>query len=549
MPTVSAHVATALSRHIDQVFGLMGNGNAYFLDALLRDTDTAYTAVRHEVGAVVAADAHFRVSGRIAAATTTYGAGFTNTLTALAESAQARIPLVLVVGDQPTHGPRPWDVDQIALASAVGVRTYTVGRLDAAATTVIAIEHALANRTPVVLAIPYDTPTLDAGPLGDVPSPRLPQPIAPSADARAAIRRAARSLVEAERPVLLAGRGAWLSGAGEALGRLADATGAVTATTALGRGVFPDEAHDLGVTGGFGAPGAMELLHTADVVIAIGASLSPFTMRFGDLLAPEARLIQVDIAPTATHPRVGEYIRGDARTVAKLLADDVAALAARPAAWRDELDMAALRRQVVEGEFAPDGRLDPRAAAARIGELLPEDRVVVSDGGHFIAWANMFWPVASPGRMIMIGTAFQSIGLGWPSVAGAAQADPDATVVLTTGDGGGLMALADLETAVRCAGGRGLAVVWNDAAYGAEVNLYGLKGLHEGPMRIPQVDFAALGRAAGAEGVVVERLADLDRLATWAAEPATTRPFLVLDLRISGDVIAPYQHEVIRFNS
>lgn len=548
MPSVSAHVAAALSRHIDQVFGLMGNGNAYFLDALLRDTGTTYTAVRHEAGAVVAADAHFRVSGRIAAASTTYGAGFTNTLTALAESAQARIPLVLVVGDQPTAGPRPWDVDQIALASAVGVRTYTVGRLDAAATTVIAIEHALANRTPVVLALPYDTPMLEAGPVPDLPEPRLPRPIAPTPDGRAAIRRAALALADAERPVLLAGRGAWLAGAGDALGRLADAAGAVTATTALGRGVFPDHAHDLGVTGGFGAPAAMELIRTADVVVAIGASLSPFTMRFGELLAPEARLIQVDIAPTATHPRVGEYVRGDARVVTELLADEVAAAHAT-ATWRDGLDVAALRRQVVEGEFAPDGRLDPRAAAARIGELLPENRVVVSDGGHFIAWANMFWPVASPGRMIMIGTAFQSIGLGWPSVAGAAQADPDAAIVLTTGDGGGLMALADLETAVRSAAGRGLAVVWNDAAYGAEVNLYGLKGLHEGPMRIPQVDFAALGRAAGAEGVVVERLADLDRLAAWAAEPVATRPFLVLDLRISGSVIAPYQHEVIRFNS
>jgi thiamine pyrophosphate-dependent acetolactate synthase large subunit-like protein len=293
----------------------------------------------------------------------------------------------------------------------------------------------------------------------------------------------------------------------------------------------------------------MDLIHGADVVVAIGASLSPFTMRFGELLTPEARLIQVDIAPTATHPRVGEYIRGDARAVAELLADDVARLRTARGSWRDSVDAAPLRRQVVEGEFAPDGRLDPRAAAARIGELLPADRIVVSDGGHFIAWANMFWDVASPGRMVMVGTAFQSIGLGWPSVAGAVQADPEATVVLTTGDGGGLMALADLETAVRAARGRGIAVVWNDAAYSAEVNLYGLKGLHEGPMRIPQVDFAALGRAAGAEGVVVERLADLERLATWAAEPVATRPFLLLDLRISGDVIAPYQHEVIRVNS
>jgi len=134
-------------------------------------------------------------------------------------------------------------------------------------------------------------------------------------------------------------------------------------------------------------------------------------------------------------------------------------------------------------------------------------------------------------------------------VAGAVHARPEATVVLTTGDGGGLMALADLETAVRVARGRGLAVVWNDAAYGAEVNLYGLKGLAEEPMLIPEVDFARLAAGVGAEGVVVRRLDDLDRLASWAAEPADERPFLVLDCRVSGTVIAPYQHEVIRVNS
>jgi len=121
--------------------------------------------------------------------------------------------------------------------------------------------------------------------------------------------------------------------------------------------------------------------------------------------------------------------------------------------------------------------------------------------------------------------------------------------VLTTGDGGGLMALADLESAVRVAGGRGLTVVWNDAAYGAEVNLYGLKGLAQGPMRIPEVDFAALGAAVGAQGVVVRTLADLAALAEWAARPADERPFLLLDLRISGAVIAPYQEEIIRVNS
>lgn len=549
MPTVSAHVALTLAQHIDSVFGVMGNGNAYFLDAIETQTDASFTAVRHEQGAVVAADAHFRASGRIAAGTSTYGAGFTNTLTALAEAVQAHVPLVLVVGDEPTSGPRPWDVDQIALASAVGARTYTVGRADAAATTIIAIEHALTYRVPVVLAIPYDVAALEAGDVPAAPSPRVPAPLAPRGEfADGMLDEIADALRTAQRPFLLAGRGAWLSGAGAALGELAAATGALTASSALGRGIFPDTQYDLGVTGGFGADGAMDLVRTADVAVVFGASLNQFTMRFGELFAPGTRVFQVDITPAATHAHVGGFVRADARLAAEALVSRLGdAVPSSP--WRETVDVAAARAYDAGDDLAADGRLDPRSAARRMAELLPEDRVVVSDGGHFIGWANMYWPVAAPDRMMMIGTAFQSIGQGWPSVVGAALARRESTVVLTSGDGGGLMAIADLESAVRAAGGRGMAVVWNDAAYGAEVNLYGLKGLAEGPMRIPEVDFAAFGAAVGAEGVVVRTLADLDRLESWTAEDPSTRRFLLLDLRISGDVIAPYQQEIIRVNS
>ncbi|BDZ53842.1 acetolactate synthase I/II/III large subunit [Agromyces marinus] len=526
----------------------MGNGNAWFLDSLERDTDAAFTAVRHEAGGVVAADAHFRASGRVAAATATYGAGFTNTLTALAEAVQAAVPLVLVVGDEPTSGPRPWGVDQVALASAVGARTYTVGRTDAAATTVIAVEHALAYRVPTVLAIPYDVATAEAGPVPGVAEPRLPGALGPRGEfAAGAIATLAGRLAGASRPLLVAGRGAWLADAGGVLGELAAATGAVTASTALGRGIFPDDRYDLGVAGGFGAEGAMSLVREADVAVVFGASLNQFTMRCGDLFAPGTFIAQVDVAPAATHPHVGAYVRGDAALVGRALVAELGSLGAASSGWRESIELAPLRaHDPGVGVVPEDGRLDPRSVAARLAELLPEDRVVVSDGGHFIGWANMYWPVASPDRMVMVGTAFQSIGLGFPSVPGAAAANPDATIVLTTGDGGGLMAIADLESAVRTAAGRGIAVVWNDAAYGAEVHVYGRQGVAESPMRIPGVDFARLADAVGAEGVVVRRLDDLERLASWSAEPVGGRRFLLLDCRISDRVVAPYQDEILR---
>jgi acetolactate synthase I/II/III large subunit len=545
--TVSAHLAHALAARVTDAFGVMGNGNAYLLDALDR-TSVRFTAVRHEAGAVVAADAYFRAGGGLAIATTTYGAGFTNTITALAESAQARIPLLLVVGDAPTTGTRPWDVDQRAIAAAVGVPTITVGRTDAALLALEAIELALAERGPVVLAIPYDLAHAEAGELPELRAPVSPRVVEADTAAGAALAGIARRLAHAQRPILLAGRGAWLAGAGEALGRLARVTGAVTASSALGRGMFPDALYDLGVTGGFGAQGAMDLIHASDFAVVFGASLSQFTMKFGALFGADTTVVQLDVSDGATNPRVDKFVRVDARVGAELLADELERTSAVSSRWRERVDFASLRTLEPGDGIADDGRLDPRSVAARIGELLPEDRVVVSDGGHFIGWANTHWPVAEPDRMVMVGTAYQSIGLGFPSVVGAALARPESIVVLTTGDGGGLMALADLESAIRVAGGRGMAVVWNDTAYGAELNLFGLKGLAEAPMRIPQVDFAGLAEALGAEGVPVDELGALKRLGEWALEPVSSRRFLLLDCRVSPHVIAPYQREIIELN-
>ena len=98
---VSDVVAEVCARHTEVVFGLMGNGNAFFTSNLTA-RGLPYISARHEAGTVAMADAYYRASGKIAVATVTYGAGFTNSLTALTEAAKARIPMVLVVGEAPT---------------------------------------------------------------------------------------------------------------------------------------------------------------------------------------------------------------------------------------------------------------------------------------------------------------------------------------------------------------------------------------------------------------------------------------------------------------
>ena len=552
--TLTGVLAAALAEHAAHTFGLMGNGNAHLIDALGK-LRVPFTAVRHEAATVASADAFWRVSGDLAIATTTYGAGFTNTLTALAEAAQARTPMLVVVGDAPETGQRPWDVDQERLASAVGVRQWTLTTSGVQDTVAEAAAYAVHARTPVIIAIPYDlvsVPVVELEPVTDLPTVDHAAPAVPTIES---LREAAQLILTAKRPVILAGRGAHLARAGQALDTLHDLLGGATASTALCRGIFTDTRTHLGVTGGFGHEAAMQLIETCDVAIVVGAGLNQFTMRFGDLFGEGTRIIRIDTEPTPPPKSNREVtqlmLQGDARETVLALTDqlhDPEALITRHSqAFTDEvisLDTTPVNPAKADG-ICEDDRLDPRSVASRIAELLPKNVYVTQDGGHFLAWSNMFFDISSPERMTMVGTAYQTIGLGFGTVPGVAAAVPDETIVLSTGDGGGLMALADLESAIRTAKSL-VIVVWNDAAYGAEVHLYGVMGLDQEPMHIPDANFAGIAEALGAHSVRVNTLEDLDALKRW--REAGAQGTILLDCRISHTVVAPYQREVQRAN-
>lgn len=549
--TVSGRVAQVLSSYLTDVFGVMGNGNVYFLDAAEK-VGLRFTAVRHEGAAIAAADAYYRASGRLAAGTTTYGPGYTNALTALAEAVQAQIPVVLVTGDAPSSGARPWDVDQSAIAAGLGAATFTVTRDAAGSIAQEAVQYALARRTAVVIAIPHDLAGLEAA------EEELPAPPAAAVPdtVDGGLGRAAELLAGAKRPLILAGRGAHLAGAGPELRELADRLGTLTAGTALALNLLQGEGY-LGVAGGFGTDTAAGLMGEADVVLVAGASLSPFTMRFGHLIGPDATVIQIDTALEPTHPRVDLFVSADAKAAAGRilrLLDNAAPSAASPSAaspsgagapeaWRAEA-----HKRLAEGPChhpgtteTPDGRLDPRALATALDAVLPERRTVVQDGGHFLGWAPMYWHIPRPQDLVMVGTAYQAIGLGLASAVGAARAvDDGATLVLAAGDGGFLMGLSDLESLVGAARSA-VVVIYNDAAYGAEIHQYGSKGLTEKPMLIPEVDFSGIARALGAESAIIRSLADLSALTAWI--DAGARGTFVADCRITSTVRAPWLSE------
>ena len=189
---------------------------------------------------------------------------------------------------------------------------------------------------------------------------------------------------------------------------------------------------------------------------------------------------------------------------------------------------------------AADGRLDPRSAMIKLNEILPKNRQVISDGGHFIGWASYYFELPEPDSLILVGTHFQSIGLGFPSAPGALRARPGVTSVLVIGDGGGTMGLADLDSVVRTADSA-VVLVFNDACYGAEIHQYGSQGLDETIMNIEQIDFAKLGDGFGAQGVVVEELGQLDQVQDWVEAGARGTG---IDLR-PHDRRRPYIEEII----
>ncbi|MGP5690263.1 thiamine pyrophosphate-binding protein [Glutamicibacter ardleyensis] len=539
MSSVSAAIAHALKPIAPQIFGLMGNGNAHFLDAAVR-AGFDYTAVRHESATVSAADAYFRISNRLAIASTTYGAGYSNAVTALAEAAAARTPLLLVTGDAPTTGLRAWDIDQAAIDAGVRAVRYVVDRHTPGATALKAAAHALREQIPVVLAIPYDLATVSSleGELPDFASLRSTPP-APELNV-SQISAITDILAGAQRPHILYGRGA-IEAAAE-ITELAKCLGATTSGTLLARDLL-DYPYDLGITGGFSTERNAQIIAQSDAVLVLGAGLNQFTMRFGELINAQAKVVQIDLAATATNSRVDYFATGDIRAAIRGLLD---CYDGQKSAWASSVDLSLVRARPLGDELAADGLLDPRRVASELEKILPPNRVLVQDGGHFIGWGPMYWSTTGARSLTCVGTAYQSIGLGIASMVGAGVAAEGRTVVLAAGDGGFLMGLADLESIVRTISS-GVIVIYNDSAYGAEVHQYGSIGLHEDPMLIPTVDFAALASAVGATGIRVQSVADLAKVQQWVQHGS--KGICLVDARISPNVRAPYMEEVLEANA
>jgi thiamine pyrophosphate-dependent acetolactate synthase large subunit-like protein len=539
-------VARCLHRAgVETFFGVVGSGNFTFTTSL-HALGARFVAARHENGAVCMADAHARVSGALGCVSVHQGPGLTNAMTGLTEAAKARTPLILVAADTPAGAVRSnFYVDQDRLAEAVGAVPVRVNRPSSAfEDTERAIRVARAERRAVLLNVPLDVANQET----DWDEWTAPMPfgyVEPPAPSPRALDEIATMIAEAQRPVIVAGRGAVLADAEDALEMLSDRIGAPLATSAMGHGLFRDHPFSLGISGGFASPLAQEIIGASDLILAFGARLTRWTTANGALIASDARVVQVDLDESGFADRADRTVIGDASMTAGMLKVwlDRAGHTANGRLTDDLRDRIAAHRWRDEpfDDASNERNIDPRTLSIALDDLLPEERTVVVDSGHFMGFPAMYLAVPDPEGFVFT-QSFQSIGLGLANAVGAALARPDRLTVAALGDGGAMMGLPELETAARLRLPI-LFVVYDDAAYGAEVHHFRPMGHPVETVQFPDADFAAIARGAGCEGIVVRTLRDLEPVSEWLER--RDRPLLV-DAKVNPDVVAEWLEEAFR---
>lgn len=529
---VYEQVARLLSQlSVDTMFGLLGDANMYVCSAF-EAAGGRLVRTSHEAGTVSMADTYARMTGRWGVAAVTHGPGLTNALTSLVEAARFPSPVLVITGDTPAEATHMQRLDIAALCASVGVTHERVHRPDTVTRDLTrTVQRLKSSNAPVVLNIPIPISLSEAGPAD---SPAIASsswtPSAPHIDEEA-LDAALGLAATASRPVIVAGRGVVESGAQASVLDLADALGAGLFTSGLGLGLFTGHPRHLGIMGSIGHDEATGVLMDSDCVIAVGTGLNKYTSLGGELFEGKS-LIHIDSDPV----KLGWFVTptcavaGDARMVADLMADSIRqGQLPEKRQWKQRCHEASA---AMAQWSPPDDRtgvdtVDIRVATQRLDAMLPRDCAFVSDVGRFIAGSWPYLTKATLGKFTAM-TGFGSIGLGLAGGIGAAvSAVSDLTVVLV-GDGGFMMNISELATAVREKLPMIIAV-YNDGAYGAEYHKLLNEGLAAHHSYNEWPDIARTAAGMGCRAVTIRKPEDFESI---AEEITRLSGPLVLDIHL-----------------
>jgi acetolactate synthase-1/2/3 large subunit len=515
---------------VEVIFGLCGHTIIAFLDALGKSR-IRFVSNRHEQIAAHAADGYARASGKTGVLLTHLGPGLTNAATGVANAALDSIPMVVIAGDIPSHyyGRHPHqeinlhqDADQFQIFRPFCKRVYRVDRVEDLPRIMERAFHlAQAGRPgPVLVDVPMDIFSADLAvdAFRQVPA-TMARPTVDAATVAAIVER----LASAEHPILYAGGGVLSARATSELAALAEALEVPVAHTLMGKGCLRDD-HPLllGQTGFWGTPISNDKCRTADLIVAVGTRLAEANSSSWDprftFSIPPTRLIHID----ADEAEIGRNYPTDLGVVADAkLALGALAAAARGKSHRDR---GRLREEIARGRKAFASNWDhqwssdqypmrPERILAELRKAVPEDGFIVTDVGWNKNGVGQQFPITVPGTFITP-SGLATMGFGPAAVLGVKLAHPDRAAVSLIGDGGFSANPSVIATAMEAE----LPVVWlvmDNAGFGT---IAGLESMHYGTSfgcmfeRCGQpyvADYAALARAFGARGVMINSAAEL----------------------------------------
>ena len=486
---------------VEIVFGLPGVQIMGIYDAFYGQSDVRMMTVRHEQTTAYMADGYARVTGKPGVALVVPGPGVQNASAALGTAYAASSPVLLLAGQVESYnvgsdrGALHEINDQLDIVRPI---TKWCQRVNDVPSIPGAIHEAMRQmRTgrprPTEVEISPDTLAATA----DVTFPPVAPPVPAAVDWHQ-VQRAAALLRGASKPLIWAGGGAVLGEASRELIALAEALGAPVATTAEGKGVFPED-HRLSLGVGYYGHGAASwAAPQADVVLAVGTRLTSQMAGLNALRMPQ-RLIHLDIDPTIIGKNYPADIRliTDARAGLQALLEEVRRQDPPAPRWTDvELqDMWHSQERWLQ-EKAPNQSEIWRG----IQRVLPDDAVLVSGITNMGYWAHFAYRSRQP-RTYLTSSYFATLGFSFPVALGAKVALPERPVVSITGDGGFMYALPELATAVHYDIGV-VVVVFVDNALGASKNdqRTRFKGREIGTT-LHNPSFAEVARVFGAQGV------------------------------------------------
>jgi sulfoacetaldehyde acetyltransferase len=565
MTSSEAFVETLVAQGVTDVFGIVGSAYMDALD-LFPLAGIRFISTVHEQGAAHMADGYARVTGRHGVCIGQNGPGITNFVTAIAAAYWAHSPVVAITPEtgSATIGLGGFqETEQLPIFSKITkYQAHVNNPARMAELTARAFDRAVLEMGPTQLNIPRDH---FYGELECEIAP--PIRIERGPGGTASLDGAAAALAEARFPVIIAGGGVVMANALEPTVALAEILDAPVCNSYLHNDSFPASHHLwCGPLGYHGSKAAMNVLAKADVVLALGSRLGPFGVlpQYGfDYWPAQAKLIQVDADPRVLGlvKKTAINIDGDAREVALALA---ARLKGRKLAAHDNRDERASFVQSQKQTWAQElaawdqeqdtwslnaakgsPHMHPRQVLRELQKAMPADAMVSTDIGNICQIANSYLEFDRP-RSMFGAMMFGNCGYALPTIIGCKVGAPQRPAVAYVGDGAWAMSFGETLTCVR----ERIpitAVVFNNRQWGAEkknqVDFYSDRFLG---VNLDNPSFAGIAKAMGAEGVVIDRLADVGDAFRGACDAQQDGKTTVVELMCTQELGDPFRRDALK---